>query len=1026
MDKDNNKFVFGAYLNIAYDNFNDACKLLLIRSEIRSGEKDAWVVLSEELHNLEEEKPMKLLKCRRELDRVFPFFTIIDDNRNISYANIIQSFGKQLKSLRNYHTHYYHPEYDITNILEQPIFDHLDKIYDNSLSLVIKRFKPDSRTIEHLYRLNKNGEKTYKFRYNFASNIDRFTDPGLAFLISLFLSKGDGIRLLKKLSGFKRSDSVSYRLTTEVFTVLRMHLPRQTSKLLHIQSESESIALDILNEISKCPKELYFHLPDVEKEKFIVKDSDDGDVIGERIRYKDRYEQQILRILENDDSFKNISFYLYLGICNLTQYDKVHIDGSKDKRTLTSPLYGFAKIKDSQYSVEVPHTLDQLEEGAIKEEPLFLSSFGERMHNDSSLPVTHTTYLETRGEEEDEQTFPSIRESYPFFVVNDNKIGIKFLDSDTESYFPTVTHVTASRVKVKNPQPDIWISKYELPAMAFYAFIKKEYPDATNSLPSVIDILKEAKRACSQPKPKKKLPARERIVIALNRYIQECADEIQKIEKCKVSGIYKIGELADRLVRDILWLQPSHEGGKDKVTGANFQVLQYALARYTYKRDELTRIFSQANLLEKKNKHPFLSTLEPAHHNTFIDFYLAYYAKKKSYLFQQQQKLAKGKSNIQFHPVRKLVREMQNSNTHQVPESTFLCRNLFRDNIRIGLCNVRADLKNDIRPELGVSQLINLFMGKIERSQSQNFYTVPRTYRLRSNESEYEYLTQSVKDREDYLKMNYSDLTIKCKRRDILDNERVIRLRMTQDQTLFLWMRKYLPKELTGLKGGEKEIKISEVSSDLLNTNINVRVKFEDIVLEDSVKLKDYSRIKSLGYHKLSLSLFKFIGFIYKDILKEKKLKLPLSYEYIERELNAFELYRVEVIDIIHTLEMKLCWCNRLCKQDENSKEGYYEFGTIMDLFKEEEDSDIINALKYIRNSFAHSNYPDEYDVLKKTLFGSNTHKIYGEAPQVSFKDKIVNIVQKKEKGGVKELSLAYVMKVWFEDRINLLINKLD
>jgi len=47
MDKENNKFLFGAYLNIAFDNFNDACKL--IQSKVGSNKGCGWKELAREL-----------------------------------------------------------------------------------------------------------------------------------------------------------------------------------------------------------------------------------------------------------------------------------------------------------------------------------------------------------------------------------------------------------------------------------------------------------------------------------------------------------------------------------------------------------------------------------------------------------------------------------------------------------------------------------------------------------------------------------------------------------------------------------------------------------------------------------------------------------------------------------------------------------------------------------------------------------------------------------------------------------------
>lgn len=1024
------KYIFGAYLNTAFDNFNDACSAILVKlgSTKADPKKKPYEILSDELKELEtdqEQKQITIQKYRKELDRNFPFFVILDNNQNISYTDIVNTLGEQLNNLRNFHTHLVHNPYEVRVIGNKNLFAQLELIYDQALLLISKRMKPDQEHISHLFRLDKEKKKNANFRYEFScekEDLTIFSESGLAFFISLFLSKRDGIQLLKKISGFKRSDDIPYRLTTEVFTALRMHLPKQNSRLIHRQSEDESLAMDILNEITKCPKELYDHLPDEVKKDFIVtdaqegEDNDDADIIGERIRYKDRYEQQMLRALESDGAFDELGFYLYLGNCYLRQYEKHYIDGSKDKRTLTTPLYGFAKMKDSFFQKALPHTLDQLEEDNVKEEPEFLSQFGEKLHTDSGIPVIHTTYPESRGEEDNEIGFPSVRESYPFYVVNDNKIGIKFLNPDNTYYFPEFSTDASGNLKVKNPVPDVWISKYELPAMGFYAFLKKKHTKELQGTKSIKEILMEAKEIYSTPKEKNRKPARERIEMALDRYLKDTKQQTDRIIKYKETGNYKIGELADELTRDILWLQPSHKDGKDKVTGANFQALQYALARYSYMRGDLRRIFSQANLIDSKNRHPFLSDIDPQKSTDFLDFYLIYLNNKAKYLKSQKDKLAKGKNNIQFHPVRKLVKEMQKGYDPQIPEATFLGRNLFRQYIIEGMSRIRADLENVIsaKPEIGCSQLITLYLDKMEKGSSQPFYQEDRSYRIRGKKYEFGNQTQCITEREKHLKKYYVEPDLKKERRDILENERQIRMRLTQDQTLFLWMKEYLPQELNALKS----IAMCDLSNKLLDQKqeFNFETVVNSISITGNIKLKDYGRLNGLFKQKLPNKLIGFIFKLKNELSINKDIILPI--EYIEREIGAFETLRPSIIALTQKLEDKCIQYN--CLPKANKKGGFYNFSKMTELLKLkgldlknfESIESLVNGIQELRNCFAHSDYPQKDGISICSDFSMSENdwsKIIVEPENNSYNQ-----------------TFAFLLNGWFENRIEKLIDALD
>lgn len=87
------------------------------------------------------------------------------------------------------------------------------------------------------------------------------TDTGIYFFLCLFLEKKHAFQFLSRIKGFKHREQKSHRATLEVFTQLCCRLP-------YPKLESSDVALDMLNEIARCPNALYGVLENKDKETF--------------------------------------------------------------------------------------------------------------------------------------------------------------------------------------------------------------------------------------------------------------------------------------------------------------------------------------------------------------------------------------------------------------------------------------------------------------------------------------------------------------------------------------------------------------------------------------------------------------------------------------------------------------------------------------------------------------------------------------------------------------------------------------
>lgn len=1029
----NNKYVFGAYLNTAFDNFNDTIKHILhkVKPNIVSDSETKDI---DKLCKVLEERNVSSFKAIEKIDKAFPFFrliikekesTLTKDNQievGLIYAQYIKSLHFILENWRNYTTHYYHKEINSTSIGEdhQQVYTHLIKampaIYEKALQIVTKRFAATPQQLSHLYLTTKDGKPT-DCHYTPIQQKE-FSEKGLALFTCLFLHKRDAMQFMQQLKGFKDTRGKSQQYTHELYTTLRFNAPKRIMRIQQKQSDNISLGLDILNELTKCPLEIYRHLHPSKQKEFEISISDIDDteneedtVISKHIRFKDRYETLMLRSLEQSKACESLLFYIHLGNYIKDSYDKTYIDNSKDVRCITRQLSGFGKIKNSFYANDNYSDTEVHAFINTSEENPFLSKFGEQMQQaNPGIPVTI----------ESPDTFtPHILEAYPSYIINDNKIGIQFAPSDNDKLvLPTFDE----QLRTHNPLATFWLSKYELPALAFYAYLKDNYTDKLKELPSIEAIFEENRN------PKRKettLPLKEKLIARLEHYIEDTQEEVNRINereaKSNETVAIKSGKLADRIARDILWLQPSHANGKDKLTGSNFQALQYALARYSYMRNELSALFQRAGLIESKNKHPFLGKLNPASFYSLRSFYKAYLLERLNYLHQQLAKLHKGKINIQFQPLKALITKAQNENKEQQRcEPVFLERSIFTIHIKQALCIIHTGInhqlsKKDSNEEINAAWLIALYLKTVKKDALPEMYTANRGY-------QYELPSKGKKPTLTYLSLDercfrFKDLRTKAKAsknkaelielaKIISDNEQQIRMRGTQDTTLYLFMLGCLPKDMISNENKQHYINLRTINRELLNTPIRYKYNPEaKVIIEDSIKLKDFGRLNSFTQETLPRSFFKFISKLAKAT--DIKANLILSYDYLLREISAFNTYRLEVIKTVHTIEQQVT------KDSSAEYKGMLQeesnFRTMLETYITDRNINFdIDPLVHIRNGFCHNQYkaeliPDEKEKLKESFL----------------KEIHINqiITQSQQQNNSIENTLAYHLKTYFESQ---------
>lgn len=1010
---ENNKYLFGAYFNTAFDNFNDVLKHIFlvinlmergntashnqeisrnIQKDIERKPEDIRKYLSDQL----KKKSISAHKIEDMLKQAFPFWDnlvsifIKENTENKSsdiseiYIECIEVLSTVLNDWRNYTTHYYHDEGEVPEEINKLLYD----TFDDAIRIVRERFFPTEEEISHLRIYDVNNNKNVPTIYSLFDKSQSITEKGLALFVCLFLNKGETYNFLKSLKGFKRDDDKRYRITLEVFTVMRFRAPKRLMKLQQKSGDKISLAMDMIGELAKCPKELYDCISEKERKEFeFYSDENDPEAIGDMIRYKDRYEILAMKALEYSQECKDMGFYMNFGKCYMNCYKKTFIDGTKDNRYITFPLYGFGRIQNSYIKTDAKPDIES------DKDPKYLSDFGEKLYEHSSIRVQHISQDDINQKTQLNVEVPYISESYPSYVINDNKIGIKRLANPEETIFP---RFNISDKKVSCPLPDYWLSRYELPAMAFYVYLKDVYKERLTALPSVWELIENDTQKHHKSQYDENY-IRKIEEDRLNNYRKEIDYKIDQLTKENFT--INNGKIADELARDILWLQPSVDKGKNKLTGANFQVLQYALARYSYTKEELAGIFQKAGLTgsDKSKIHPFLGEKElaPSNHTSLESYYMAYLSEKKIYIETQIKKIEQGKTNINFHPFRKLIKGADEEKISADSEPIFLSRNLFAENIKKALCIIRGDLKKQIESlenntgRLNASILIQVYFFVTSVKDNKNLLKEDKNRDYNTNllkeyiqpvyqaKRGYYGLYPKESDKSFYLSLEEREKKIaelkKLKERkklnpetfdkdeflelsQAIENEKKIRLRVIQDITLYLWMNSFIQEKI------DEKIRLSDLKNSILSKTIPVEKSIEgsSVKIKSDVKIKDYGRFFSVVYESLPYSLISFISSLYEKNKIKKENRVPLSYDYIFKEINTFIKYRSEIINLAQSVEQKIIGSLHydVIKEEEN----YYNFSNVVN--KLEGQSDInVGILISIRNGFCHNYYSGSEDI---------------------------------------------------------------
>lgn len=610
-----------------------------------------------------------------------------------------------------------------------------------------------------------------EFFYSLKKTDNTLSDIGIVFFICLFLEKRYAAMFLDAVKPWpKEFNEVERKAVLEVFSVFHINLPRE--KYDSTRPEY-ALGLDMLNELQKCPAELFDILPawsrdylsvDIQAQGDDVVQDDGVTVKGGKVQMKrvgDRFAPLAMQYIDKNKVFDKLRFMVHLGNYRFKFYMKQCIadEGPETLRILQKEINGYGRI-------------DEIE--------------AERKKQYSKYFKTSVVKKDDKGIEVKElvpdsmDTAPYMTDTKAHYLFDNNRIGLRFIDGGV--FLPEITdkgYAKTSGKEIKLLSPEAWLSVYELPGLLFYQQLYKKYKGKEKGFDSPEEVVKAYITAYKNlfcaiseglfdgwdehayaPLVLGDLPVKMRkFILEPERTFSVSFEEKsrKRIEKMyewtlreqkgfetKLSKLsskdnkfnkkhyvdLRPGAIAGRLVRDILYFTlPSVE--KNKMTSANFNSLQSALALSGMKTEKVK------SMLEGL-RHPFVGEALSSYQKVdfcVYHFYKEYLKKRETYLKRLKSYNKDSLLELPFlHSTRIRWQDRNASYIKELAgryEQFELPRGLFTAATK-ELLALEGIVFTEPEGErsLGMANLINRYFAEVLKDNNQSFYRWKRHYRV--------------------------------------------------------------------------------------------------------------------------------------------------------------------------------------------------------------------------------------------------------------------------------------------------------
>lgn len=501
------------------------------------------------------------VNLQKRLYRHFPFFKrmkLEDENKKSVQLNtlleVMADFTNCMAIIRNFYTHYhpYNSPAELANQLElkkqmgkrlQYLFENTSQLFKNNESLPHEANEVFSalRIPEDYFEEITPKDNDYRKLYNFwNANPDKFekqgnkfnqqtgvitrkkvkfvrnpeyqaymmddekgmSDIAVIYFLCLFLEKKVSFELMEEVGlteQIKFNGKNADQQLLFVKEILCMNRIRMTKTKLDSEMTDTALALDMINELRKCPKPLYEVFCKEARDEFkddstiqwekehgkeTVETEDSTDNEGEMsaikdtprstfVRWEDRFPQMALRYIDYQGIFKDIRFQLNLGKYRFAfyQHNKAYsVDNEERLRILQKELHGFGRIQEVEAKKNekwaILYDKKYIEEGLTKKKP----------DEEGQAPYVTEQYAQYAIDEKShsiglrwEGWQPTGNPQKHYGDLDNLKMFIPYLPTKP---LPEEKQTNQSESLL---QPQALLSLYNLQGLIFYQYILKKY-----------------------------------------------------------------------------------------------------------------------------------------------------------------------------------------------------------------------------------------------------------------------------------------------------------------------------------------------------------------------------------------------------------------------------------------------------------------------------------------------------------------------------------------------------------------------
>jgi len=420
------------------------------------------------------------------------------------------------------------------------------------------------------------------------------TTAGLVFILCKLLHKKYATQFVQKTGLFRTRDqngnSPFEKNENEVmFNIFCAHRIRLPKGRVESTASDYALGLDMLNELQKCPSELFDTLSPEDKELFQIKRKDsetqpnpDDDVNLFR-RYGDRFPYLAMRYIdvmreardEQSKVLREIVFHVSLGKYRYKFYNRASLDTKeKDRvRVLQKEINGFGPIdKIEQKRKEKYEAIIR----PVSDDPKHLYD-ADTAETQPYLTDQHTAYAITGNrigitwneriqKPQSNEMRSGIRLKWPENEQN-GEIIIEKLDND-KCFLP---NVPASMVNIA---PRAWLSIHDLPALIFLHLLGGD-PEAIikDTYNRLVQLLNDIRSGQLKPQTNKE---QLRAILSAEPYKLRLSDIPKKLEDYLSSIGPKTQEKANQAF--IKWVNKQLDG--DDIEVGNIEKLHMRIEKF--------------------------------------------------------------------------------------------------------------------------------------------------------------------------------------------------------------------------------------------------------------------------------------------------------------------------------------------------------------------------------------------------------------------------------------------------------------